>query len=190
MSEYDEANQAGTQASGFPDLVAQAVSRYVEIQRQEAALVEERHRLRDQIAAYMAHIGASSMASEVDGVRMVVRHAVKNVVEYNEEVLRERLGPDYRLILWPDPDKIKRNLPIVAPLLMPILDKVGSPSPEAVKAAIASGKLRQEQFDGAFERRQTKTFSIARARGADAVREVGAADGVYAEETYADESGG
>lgn len=176
MSEYDKSNSTESLATGLPEDIAQAVSRYVEIQRQEAALVEERHRLRDQIADYMGRIGASSMTSEVDGVRMVVRYAVKSVVEYDEEILRERLGPDNRLILWPDPDKIKKNLPIVAPLLMPILDKIGSPSPDAVKAAIAAGKLRQEQFDGAFERRQTKTFSIARARGADVVREEDAAD--------------
>ena len=174
MSEYDETNRAATQTGALPEDIAQAVRRYVAIQRESAALQEERYRMRDQIAAYMARVGAATLTPEVDGTRMVVRNYVKNVVEYDEAVLKERLGQDYRLILWPDPDKIKKNLPKAAPLLMPILDEIGSPSPEAVKAAIAGGKLRKEQFDGAFERRQTQTFSISRERG-PGIREDGGA---------------
>lgn len=175
MSEYDETNRGTSQTGALPEDIAQAVRRYVAIQRESAALQEERYRLRDQIAAHMAREGAASLTPEVDGTRMIVRHNVKSVVEYNEAVLKARLGQDYRLILWPDPDKIKKNLPKAAPLLMPILDEIGSPSPEAVKAAIASGKLRKEQFDGAFERRQTQTFSVSRERAAG-VREDGGAD--------------
>ncbi|MGI5870008.1 MAG: hypothetical protein ACOX9C_11260 [Kiritimatiellia bacterium] len=183
MSESEETRQETPQGS-LPEDIAQALRRYLEIQEETAALQAERHELRDQIAAYMASIGATTIAPVVDGTRVFVRNNVKQVIDYNEDLLKERLGPDYRLTLWPDPDKIKRNLPKVATLLLPIIEEIGSPSPEAIKAAINGGKLRKEQFDGAFERRQTQSFAVARERGAGG--RVGEDDADYDADSDAD----
>ena len=64
MSEYDETNRAATQTGALPEDIAQAVRRYVAIQRESAALQEERYRMRDQIAAYMARVGAATLTPD------------------------------------------------------------------------------------------------------------------------------
>jgi len=153
--------EANTAASGLPVEIENALRRYVEIQKEAAALQEEKYRLRDQIGDYMRRKDAAVISPEVDGERLSVRNTVKTVVTYNEALLKERLGSNYKLILWPDPAKIKKNLPCVAPLLMPIIEEVGSPSQDAVKAAIANGKIDKDVFSGAFEKRQTHLFAVS-----------------------------
>lgn len=165
MSEQADTSSSPGAIGNLPTEIAQALARYVEIQKESTALQEERYLLRDQIAAYMEEKDAWLISPEVDGTRFSVRNTVKTVVDYDEVLLKERLGNDFRLILWPDPAKIKKNLSRVAPLLMSILEEIGSPSPEAVKAAISGGKIKKELFEGAFEKRQTRTFSVSRERG-------------------------
>lgn len=153
--------EAKTVTSGLPAEIENALRRYIEIQKEAAALQEEKYRLRDLIGDYMKQKNAAMISPEVDGERLSVRNTVKTVVDYNEVLLKERLGSNYKLILWPDPAKIKKNLSHVAPLLMSIIEEVGSPSQDAVKAAIANGKIDKNVFSGAFEKRQTHLFSVS-----------------------------
>ena len=165
MSENEQTSSNRVAVGDLPVEIEQALTRYVEIQKESAALQEERYRLRDQIAAYMEGKDAWLISPEVDGARLSVRNTVKTVVDYDEVLLKERLGEDYKLILWPDPAKIKKNLSRVAPLLTSILEEIGSPSQEAIKAAILGGKIKKELFVGAFEKRQSRTFSVSHERG-------------------------
>ncbi len=164
MSETEHTSSHRVTLVNLPVEIEQALMRYVEIQKESAALQDEKYSLRDQIAAYMEGKDASLISPEVDGSRLSVYNTAKTVVDYDEALLKERLGEDYKLILWPDPAKIKKNLSRVAPLLMSLIEEIGSPSQDAVKAAILDGKIKKELFDGAFEKRQTRTFSVTRVR--------------------------
>ena len=164
MSENETTSSNRAIVGNLPVEIEQALARYVEIQKESTVLQEEKYRLRDQIADYMEGKDTWLISPEVAGARFSVRNTVKTVVDYDEVLLKERLGDDYPLILWPDPAKIKKNLSLVAPLLTPILEQIGSPSPEAVKAAISGGKVKKELFEGAFKKRQTRLFSVSHER--------------------------
>lgn len=166
MSENEYANNTNAVSGELPAEVEQALRRYVEIQVESAALQDEKYQLRELISAYMEGKDTASISPEVDGQRLSVHNRTRTVVDYDEDVLKARLGDDYKLILWPDPAKIKKNLPLVASLLMPIIEKIGSPSQEVVKAVVSSGKVPREVFDGAFEKRVSQYFSVSRERGA------------------------
>ncbi len=175
MSENEYVSHTEVISGDLPAEIEQALRRYVEIQVESVALQDEKYRLRELISTYMEGKDASSISPEVDGQRLFVRNTTRTVVNYDEALLKERLGDDYKLILWPDPTKIKKNLPLVAPLLMPIVEEIGSPSQETVKAAIASGKVPKEVFDGAFEKRRSQSFSVSRDRGKSVAEDDGEA---------------
>jgi len=72
-------------------------------------------------------------------------------VTCNERIPQQRLGERYVQILAPGLNKLRSKMAEVEGLLAPALLSIGSPSREKVKAAIANGVVRQEEFTGAFE---------------------------------------
>ncbi len=118
------------------------------------------HRL-DQ---HMGSRGQTLWFPDLDGQRLKVRAQETTSIEYDEETLRQRLGSRYALILAPDPQKIRRSLPQLADVLSPVMDLVGSPAPDKVRAAIEGGQIAREEFAGAFKRTIRRLVAVARIR--------------------------
>lgn len=137
---------------------------YLALQEQERTLREEKGRLQEQIAAHMQAANQTVWLPNVDGQRLKVRCHRSTTVEYDEPILKERLGERYNLILAPDLRKIRQNMETVAETLEPIMALVGSPSPDRVRSAIEKGLVTAGEFAGAFSKTTRDLVSVARAR--------------------------
>ena len=134
-----------------PELEA-VLARYLEIQREEKRLAEEKAGLRDVLIARLGTEQSALWHAMLAGQRVSVRHTSSVHIDYNEQLLLQRLGERYVRILRPDITKVRRNLSVVEPQLQPVLLLVGSPDREKVREAITSGIVRQDEFDGAFKK--------------------------------------
>lgn len=142
--------------------VQEALKRYVEIQESVASLEDEKKKLREVLVAHMQETGQSIWTPALDNKQLTVRYFSKTTVKYDEALLQQRLGDKYVQILEPDLAKIKVHLAEAAPLLQPLLQNIGTPSREKVKAAIESGSVDRHAFDGAFTKTDSSVFSVGR----------------------------
>lgn len=147
-----------------PESIVNDLRRYLEIQNSEAALKEEKSALQERLGRYMAGKSATLWMPEVDGQSLKVRRQSQQIVEYDEEVLRRRLGARYLSILAPDPKKIRAHLDELAPVLTPYLDRVGSPQPQTVRAAIEQGLVSKDDFAGAFRKEVRERVAVMKLR--------------------------
>ena len=147
-----------------PPELAQVLRRYLQIQAEENKLKEEKAALQQKLADHMAGGRLQYWSPEVDGQPLKVRCQESAVFEYDEPVLRERLGARFASILAPDIKKIRRHLADLAPVLAPALDTIGSPSPDRVRAAVEQGIVKKEEFAGAFEKTIRRTVAVTRVR--------------------------
>ena len=150
-----------------PELTAEmdgVLKRYMDIQRQEQELKDEKARLQAQLADHLERGNLQAWYPEVGGQKLKVRLSTVTVIEYDEPVLRERLGARYASLLAPDLRRIRQHLPELEPLLVPALDRIGSPHPDKVRAAIGQGVVSREDFAGAFQKRTRRIVSVARFR--------------------------
>ncbi len=157
------------QAIPSPELTA-VLREYEEIQREEKALKERKTALKDKLAAHMQALRATEWMPQVDGRSFKVRYRETVVINYDEETLRQRLGERYRQVLGPDLRKLRHHLDEVAPLLEPQLGIIGSPVPDKVKAAIASGLVSADEFKGAFEKTEKQYIAVSQPVSAGADR--------------------
>ena len=153
--------------------VEQALRRYIEVQKQEQQLREEKSQLQSALAEHLERQGVTLWFPEVDGQKLKVRYTRTVVVEYDEEKLRHRLGDRYATLLAPDWRKVRRHLDEVAPALAPFLSLVGSPVPEKVRDAVEHGVVRKEEFDGAFCKSVRRLVAVSRQKPDGAERQAG-----------------
>lgn len=151
---------AGLDAQDVDDVLR----RYLEIQGEEQRLKEEKARLQDRLAEHMKALRKNQWCPDIDGKSLKVRFSESTVVDYNEELLRQRLADRYVSILEPDVRKIRRAIADVAPLLQPIIEQIGSPSPDRVRSAIEAGVVQKEEFTGAFEKTTKRMVAVSKAR--------------------------
>ena len=59
-----------------------------------------------------------------------------------------------------DGTKIRKNRELVRPLLVPVLDKIGTPASSRVENAVRSGSIAVSDFQGAFRKIVTPYISI------------------------------
>lgn len=144
--------------------MAGALRRYLQIQTEEQRLRDEKSALQETLARHMAQRRLAYWFPEVDGQALKVRSHETTTIEYNEDVLRERLGPRYSAILAPDIRKLRRCLAEVGPALAPFLDKVGSPSAEKVRSAVQQGLVQTGEFAGAFKKTTRRTVAVMRSK--------------------------
>lgn len=143
--------------------------RYLLIQGQENKLREEKTGLQEKLGEYMHKRDLRHWFPELDGQHLKVRCTENSVVEYNEDVLKERLGERYKAILGPDLRKIRRNLDQLASMFEPVLDIVGTPVPNKVRTAIEQGIVQQAEFTGAFKKSVKRIVGVAKVRPEDAL---------------------
>ena len=144
----------------MPEKTAQAIRRYMEIQREMARLEQEKEDLRNLIAKELDGQVPASWRPTLDAKPLVIMHGFRTTVKYDEDILRERLGDRYREILEIDGTKIRKNRELVRPLLKSILDHVGTPQASRVESAIRSGAVTADEFRGAFKKTTTPFVSI------------------------------
>lgn len=137
-----------------------AIRRYMQIQREIAQLEREKEQLRDSLVQELEGKTPTKWHTTVDGKPILVTHQFRTVIRYDESVLRERLGEKYAEILEVDGAKLRKNRELVRPLLMPVLDTVGSPVSARVENAIRTGTLTVEDFRGAFQKTMTPYISV------------------------------
>lgn len=154
--------------SDRPELTAdieKTLRRYLDIQKEEARLREEKTALQDTLAR---HVGLSASPrywlTSVDGQELKIRCQETTAVEYDEPVLRERLGDRFGTILSPDLRKLRQHLAELSSVLTPHLDRIGSPDPDRVKAAIQQGLVKKEEFVGAFKKTSRRMVAVSRVR--------------------------
>ena len=147
--------------------VGQVLGRYLEIQRLQQELQEEKARLQQSLTAFLAREQDGMWYPTVAGTPLKVRYARESVVEYDEVALRQRLGDRYVHVLRPDPRKIRQNLAALEPLLAPKLADIGTPDRDRVRGAIERGLVRADEFAGAFRKSQRVKIAVMRALPAD-----------------------
>ncbi len=129
---------------------------YKELERDLDNLTKRKTELREQIRSLLLNLKRPSYENEAFNVKVVS----KEVINYDEDKLRTRLGDKYRLILQPDIKRIKESLEEIKPQIMPYIDKIGKPSPQLVKEMIKSGKLNVAEFKDAYEKVATHTLYV------------------------------
>ena len=148
-------------ASGATSIdTAAAIRRYLQIQREIAQLEREKEQLRDSLVKELEGKAPTKWHTTIDGKPLVVTHQLKTAVRYDEPLLHERLGEKYAEILEIDGAKIRKNRELVRPLLMPVLDRVGTPASARVENAIRAGTLTVDDFRGAFQKTVTPYISV------------------------------
>jgi hypothetical protein len=144
--------------------IAQELIRYLEIQEQVRQLEEEKAAIKLRLEKSLESYAEPFWYPTVNNQPLKIRVKHDTEITYNEEMLRQRLGPQYPLILKVDPVKIRRQLAVIEPFLAPVLDQVGSPNREQIRAAIENGSIAKETFAGAFEKTSRTTIAVMRLR--------------------------
>ncbi len=151
----------------LPVEIEKALKRYLEIQAEEQKLKEEKRDLRERIGEHMADLHMKYWYPKIDGQALKVRYNETTAIEYNESLLRDRLGDRYLAILAPDLRKIRANLDKLESLLTPVLRLIGSPSPDKVRVAIENGIVHKESFTGAFKKAVKRFVAVSKTCAGD-----------------------
>ncbi|VGO17898.1 hypothetical protein PDESU_06500 [Pontiella desulfatans] len=134
---------------------------YSTLQQEERVLRERKHALQEKLKAHLRGEAKRVWFPEVGGERLKISYRSVPQVEYDEEVLRSRLGARYESILEPDLRKLKAELPNLGSELAPLLGRIGSPSPEKVKEALHDKTMTADEFKGAFTKTMKEYISVA-----------------------------
>jgi len=140
------------------------LARYVEVRDGINTLEAERRALAEAIGAHMAQEGRDTLSVAHGGRHYKVRRSASTRVDYDEDLLRKRLGERYLSILAVDARKVKVEAERLREWLGEHLIEVGSPDRARVKEAVEHGLVRVEEFSGAF-RRETKSIVTVKDMG-------------------------
>ena len=144
--------------------VEKTLARYLEIQAEERRLRDEKRELQEALMAHLADLEGDYWNPVLAGETLVVHYTRSVEVDYDEELLRKRLGDRYRRILKPDLKKLKAHLDEVESCLEPVLDTIGSPHPDKVRSAVLGGVVSKEEFRGAFAKSEKRRLAVRRDR--------------------------
>jgi hypothetical protein len=147
--------------NGITDEMEEVLRAYTRLQRQEQELKEQKRVLQEKLKAFSRGGAGKVWYPVVDQTRLKVSYRRVPQMEYDEQALRKRLGKRYRDLLEPDIRKLRAELPNIKEELKFLLDRIGSPSPEKVKAAMKSGTVSANEFKGAFTRIVKEYVSVA-----------------------------
>lgn len=141
--------------------IEETLKEYTRLQQEEQQLKERKQALQEILKAHLRNDEKNIWDPEVEGLRLKVRCRTEFHVEYDEEKLRDRLGDRYLALLEPDLKKLRVELPNLEKELEPLLNRIGSPSPDKVKAAVENGAVSAEEFKGAFTKTTKEYISVA-----------------------------
>ena len=144
--------------------IAAVLEEYVTLQAEERRLRERKQELQERLKTHLRGEAQRQWFPEVGGERLKISYRSVPQLEYDEDLLRLRLGERYASILEPDLRKLKAELPNLGAELEPLLGRIGSPTPERVKAALHDKMVAAEEFKGAFTRTLKEYISVAHVR--------------------------
>ena len=128
-------------------------------------LREQRYQLREKLKSCLNQQGKDFCDLKVSGADYNLRIKRRQVVDYKEDALRERLGDErYRKILAPDINKIKKQLDDLEDALAAHLDLIGSPSPALVHKAVKKGLMTYKDFAGLFSKESKETLYVCQGK--------------------------
>ena len=153
-----------TDTGATPTDLTALVLQLDELEGQLKQLNERKKELREQLKGALQRAGLREHATPMGDhtIRLKLRQTVK--VRYDEEVLKQRLGERYSLLLEPDARRMRKHMDVVAPLLDPVLDLVGTPSRDLVAQLVKEGTFSVEDFAGAFEKEKKATLYVQRVK--------------------------
>jgi ElaB/YqjD/DUF883 family membrane-anchored ribosome-binding protein len=151
----------GVPMTELTEEIQEVLKEYTALQQEEQTLKERKHALQEKLKSHLRSGEKNIWYPEVDGVRLKVSCRSTSNVEYDEETLRARLGERYSSLLDPDIKKLRAELPNLGNELEPLLDRIGSPSPDKVKAAVENGTVSAEEFKGAFTKTTKEYISVS-----------------------------
>ncbi len=134
---------------------------YTKLQQEEQALKARKQALQETLKTHLRGKEQNVWYPETGGMRLKVSYRSVPQVEYDETTLRARLGDRYPALLEPDLRKLRAALPNLEKELEPLLNLIGSPSPEKVKKAIENGMVSAEEFKDAFSKTVKEYISVA-----------------------------
>ncbi|HMO50134.1 MAG TPA: hypothetical protein PKE26_05375 [Kiritimatiellia bacterium] len=141
---------------------ASLLKEYRALQDAEREIREKKSALQERLAAHLEEMKATVWMPEVEGATFKVRYRKTVKIEYDEDVLQQRLGDRYALLLRPDWRKVRSKLDEVEPLLVAALPVIGTPDPARVKAAIDAGQVALDDFKDAFTRKEVTSVAVSR----------------------------
>jgi hypothetical protein len=141
-----------------------ALKRYVEIQATEKELKEEKQALQKAIADYMIRAQVDQWYPSISGEALKISRSTRVKVEYDEGLLKERLGQRFVKLLVPDAKKMAQYKAEVHELLEPMMDSIGRIDREQVRSAVEQGVIRKEEFAGAFKKTERPSVTVSRDR--------------------------
>jgi len=141
--------------------IENTLKEYTKLQQEEQSLKVRKQALQEKLKTHLRDKEKNVWYPEVGGARLKVSYRSAPQVEYDEEKLRARLGDRYHALLEPDLRKLRSELPNLGKELEPLLDRIGSPSPEKVKSAIENGTISADEFKGAFSKTVREYISVA-----------------------------
>ena len=140
--------------------IEEVLKEYTALQQEEQTLKERKHALQEKLKAHLRTDDKNIWYPEVDGVRLKVSYRSTSNVEYDEELLRQRLGEHYNSLFEPDIKKLRTELPNLGNERAPLLNRIGSPSPDKVKAAVENRAVSADEFKGAFTKTTKEYISV------------------------------
>lgn len=152
-----------TEPTLTPD-VEKALRRYLEIQKQERELREEKKVLQESLGNHLKQADATRWLPCIDGETLRVTRTLVTEITYDEQLLGERLGERYARILTPDSKKLKEHMDQATQLLQPILPQVGTPDRTRVQLAIEQGVIDKSEFAGAFTKTEKVRVAVGKPR--------------------------
>lgn len=144
--------------------IEQTLQDYLAIQQEERDLRERKTALQQKLKDHLAGYQFLVWKTHAGEAPVKVRYSRKTQVQYDEDLLRRRLGVRYRQILSPDPKKLKRLTTEQQTLLDPVMDMIGTPDAERVKAAIQQGVMKPEEFKDAFSKQDKVSVAVMQVR--------------------------
>lgn len=133
---------------------------YRKIEKELAQLEEQKLALRQQIETILVREERTFYTTILGDERIALELKQQTTIQYNEPILRQRLGKRYLRILMIDTSKIKQHLDELSAVLHPYLEKIGTPSRNLIKDAILKGEIEPSLFQGAFEKKQRTTLYV------------------------------
>ena len=153
-----------TDTTPTPVDISGLVQQLDEVEGHLKQLNEHKKELREQLTDALKQAGLKEHATPMGDhtIRLKLRQSVK--VCYDEELLKERLGERYSLLLEPDARRMRKHMDVIAPLLDPVLDLVGTPSRDLVAAHVKEGTFSIDDFAGAFDKEKKATLYVQRVK--------------------------
>ena len=130
------------------------------VSKEKQKLEAKRKQLREKIRVAVLEAGGKTATVRIAGEKAVLRLRRSEIIEYDEEKLRSRLGNRYASILKFDKKKAAK-WDGLEKALEPHIASVGSPDLETIKKQAELGNVSREEFDGAFTRTKKATLYVS-----------------------------